>query len=66
MTKFGCTMKIGGDIFYATVIAEDVRQAKEMAAAGTQQGRWREWSARVLEADVAGPARFLNSGEQEA
>ena len=67
MTKFGCTMVGGGEVFlYATVIAEDARQAKEIASAETKQGRPREWSARVLEADVAGPARFLGSGEQEA
>ena len=66
MTKYGCTMTIGADIFYATVIAEDPRQAREMAAAETKQGRWREWSVAVLEAEVAGPARFLGSGAQDA
>jgi len=66
MTKFGCTMTVSSDIFYATVIAEDAKQAREMAAAETKQGRPREWSARALESDVAGPARFLGSGNQEA
>ena len=66
MTKYGCTMTIGADIFYATVIADDPRQAREMAAAETKQGSWREWSVAVLEADVPGPARFLGSGNQEA
>ena len=66
MTKFACTMSVGSDIFYATLIAEDAKQAREMAAAETRQGRPREWSARVLEADVAGPARFLGTGAQEA
>ncbi len=66
MTKFGCTMTVGSDIFYATVIAEDAKQAREMAAAETRQGRPREWSARGLESDVAGPARFLGSAAQEA
>jgi len=66
MIKFGCTMSVGSDIFFCTLIAEDVKQAREMAAAETKQGRPREWSARALEADVAGPARFLGSGNQEA
>ncbi len=66
MTKFGCTMSVGSDIFYVTVIAEDAKQAREMAAAETRQGRPREWSARALESDVAGPARFLGSTAQEA
>jgi hypothetical protein len=66
MTKFGCTMTVSSDIFFCTLIAEDAKQAREMAAAETRQGRPREWSARVLESDVAGPARFLGSGNQEA
>jgi hypothetical protein len=66
MTRFGCTMTAGGDIFYATVIAEDSKQAREMVAAETKKGRPREWSVAVLEAEVAGPARFLGSGAQDA
>ena len=66
MMKFSCTMVGGEDIFYATLIAENVRQAKEMAAAETKKGRWREWSARVLEEDVPGPARLIAIGEQDA
>ncbi len=66
MTKFSCTMVSGSDIFYATLIAENAKQAKEMAAAQTKRGQPREWSAAVLEADVAGPARFLGTGAQEA
>ncbi|HYU13036.1 MAG TPA: hypothetical protein VEK82_10705 [Stellaceae bacterium] len=66
MTKFGCTMTSGGDIFYATVIAEDAKQAREMVAAETKKGRPREWSVAVLEAEVAGPARFLGAGAQDA
>jgi len=66
MTKFGCTMTVSSDIFFCTLIAEDAKQAREMAAAETKQGRPREWSARALESDVAGPARFLGSGNQEA
>jgi hypothetical protein len=66
MTKYGCTMISGAEIFYATVVAEDVKQAREMAAAETRKGRPREWSIAVLEADVAGPVRFLGTGAQEA
>ncbi len=66
MTKFSCTMSVGSDIFYCTLIAEDAKEAREMAAAETKQGRPREWSARALDADVAGPARFLGRGNQEA
>ena len=66
MTRFGCTMTVGGDIFYATVIAEDAKQARELAAAETKKGRPREWSIAVLEAEVAGPARFLGAGAQDA
>ena len=66
MTRFGCTMTSGGDIFYATVIAEDAKQAREMVAAETKKGRPREWSVAVLEPEVAGPARFLGSGAQDA
>jgi len=66
MMKFSCTMVSGSDIFYATLIAEDAKQAREMAAAETKKGRPREWSARILEEEVAGPARFLGTGAQEA
>jgi hypothetical protein len=66
MTKFSCNMVSGSDIFYATVIAEDAKQAREIAAAETKKGRPREWSVSVLETEVAGPARFLGSGAQDA
>ena len=66
MTKFSCSMISGSDIFYATVIAEDAKQAREMAAAETKKGRPREWSVAVLESEVDGPARFLGSGAQDA
>jgi hypothetical protein len=66
MIKFSCTMSVGSDIFFATLIAEDAKQAREMAAAETNQGRPREWSVRAIESDVAGPARFLGTGAQEA
>ena len=66
MIKFSCNMISGSDIFYATLIAEDAKQAREMAAAETKKGRPREWSVAVLEAEVPGPARFLGSGTQDA
>ena len=66
MIKFSCSMISGSDIFYATVIAEDAKQAREMAAAETKKGRPREWSAAVLESEFTGPARFLGSGAQDA
>jgi hypothetical protein len=66
MIKFSCTMSVGSDIFFATLIAEDAKQAREMAAAETGQGRPREWSVRAIEDDVSGPARFLGTGNQEA
>jgi len=66
MMKFSCTMSSGSDIFYATVIAENAQQAREMAAAETKKGRPREWNVAVLEPEVLDPARFLGSGSQEA
>jgi hypothetical protein len=66
MIKFSCSMVSGADIFYATLIAEDAKQAKEMAAAETKKGRPREWSVAVLEPEVPGPARFLGAGAQDA
>ena len=55
MIKFSCSMISGADIFYATLIAEDAKQAKEMAAAETKKGRPREWSVAVLEPEVPVP-----------
>jgi hypothetical protein len=70
VNKYTCTMMGIGDIYYATVIAENDQQAKDMAMAETEKGgyagRKRNWSARVLEADVEGPARILDSGNREA
>jgi len=70
MTKYICTMTVGGDIYYATVIAETDQQAREMAMAETNHrgysGRPRSWSVRVLEAEAEGPARILDSGQREA
>ena len=66
MTKYGCSMISGADIYYATVIADDVKQAREMAAAETKKGRPREWAISVLQTDVEGPPRFLGAGMQDA
>jgi hypothetical protein len=66
MNKYGCTMMSAGAVFYAQVVAEDPKQAREMAATEMNQGRPREWSVAVLEADVPGPARFLSSSNQES
>ena len=66
MTKFSCTMAAGNDFYYATLIAENEQQAREMAVAETKRGVPRDWSARVLEAGVEGPARALSSGSRDA
>ena len=70
MIKYTCTMMGIGDIYYVTLIAENEQQAKEMALAETQKGgyagRPRNWSVGVLETDVEGPARILDSGNREA
>ena len=55
MNKFSCTRSLGEEIYYATLIAENDQQAKEMAIAEVNEkfhksgGRAREWSLRVLE-----------------
>ncbi|MBV9827307.1 MAG: hypothetical protein JO001_16835 [Alphaproteobacteria bacterium] len=66
MNKYSCTMSSISDIFFATLVAETDQQAKEMAAADAKSGEPRNWSARVLEKDVEGPARMLASGKREA
>jgi hypothetical protein len=70
MIKYTCTMMGIGDIYYVTLIAENEQQAKEMAMAETQRtgyaGRPRNWSAGVLDGNVEGPARILDSGNREA
>ena len=72
MIKFSCTRSLGEDIYYATLIAEDVQQEKEMAVEETNKkwsrngGRSREWNVRVLEEGVDGPARILDCGHREA
>jgi hypothetical protein len=72
MNKYSCTLSIGGDIFFATLVAENEQQAREMAMTATNKheagtgGRSRSWSVRVLQADVEGPAEVLSSGHREA
>ena len=72
MNKFSCTRSLVEEIYYATLIAENEQQAREMALAETNQkfsksgGRLREWSVRVLESDVDGPARVIDCGYREA
>jgi len=72
MNKFSCTRSLGEEIYYATLIAENEQQAREMALEETNRkwsrsgGRAREWSARVLESGVEGPARIIDCGYREA
>jgi hypothetical protein len=72
MNKFSCTRSLGEEIYYATLIAENDQQAKEMAIAEVNQkfhksgGRAREWSLRVLESNIDGPARVIDCGYREA
>jgi len=70
MNKYSCTMAGISDIYFATLIAENEQQAREMAMAETLRtgyaGRPRNWSVGVLETDVEGPARILDSGNREA
>jgi len=72
MIKYSCTRSISEEIYYATLIADSVEQAKQMAIDETNAkwhgngGRPREWSVRVLEQEVEGPARILECGYHEA
>jgi hypothetical protein len=71
MNRYTCTMMSISDIIYATLVAENDDQAREMAMAeatkrGYSPGRARSWSVRVLEADVAGPAQIIDCGHREA
>ena len=72
MNKFTCTRSLGEEIYYATLIAENEEQARDMALEETNKkwsrsgGRAREWSVRVLESDVEGPARIIDCGYREA
>jgi hypothetical protein len=67
MQKFSCTLVGGGeDFFYVTLIAETRTEARKLAVAETKQGTPRDWTVAVLEDDVSGPARVLDSGTREA
>jgi hypothetical protein len=67
MMKFSCTFVAGGeDFFYVTLVAETATEARRMAAAETKQGMHRDWNAAILEREVEGPARILDSGAREA
>lgn len=72
MNKFSCTRSLGEEIYYATLIAENDQQAKEMAIAEVNEkfhksgGRAREWSLRLLESGIDGPARVIDCGYREA
>jgi hypothetical protein len=72
MIKYSCTKSLGEDIFYATLIAENPQQAREMAVEETNKkwsrngGRPRDWNVGVLEAEADGPARVLDCGHREA
>ena len=67
MDKFTCTFISGGEDFYfVTLIAETSKQARELAASQTNRGTPRDWNAAVLERNVEGPARVLDSGSREA
>jgi hypothetical protein len=67
MNKFSCTLVAGGeDFFYVTLVAETAKQARDLAFAETKKGTPRDWNAAVLEREVEGPARVLDSGSHEA
>ncbi|MGH7031252.1 MAG: hypothetical protein ACREE9_13525 [Stellaceae bacterium] len=72
MNKFSCTRSISEEIYYATLIAENEQEAREMALAETNRkwsrsgGRLREWNVRVIESGVDGPARIIDCGYREA
>ena len=72
MNKYSCTKSISEEIYYAALIAETPQQAKQMAIDETNQkwsgngGRPRDWSVRVLESGVDGPARILECSYHEA
>jgi len=72
MNRFSCTRSLGEDIYFTTLIAENDQQAREMAVAEVNQkylkngGRPREWSVRILESEIDGPARVIDCGHREA
>ena len=72
MIKFSCTRSISEEIYYATLIAENEQEAREMALAETNRkwsrsgGRLREWNVRIIKSGVDGPARIIDCGYREA
>ena len=67
MQKFTCSLVAGGeDFFYVTLVAENRTEARKLAVSETQQGTPRDWTVSVLEENVEGPARVLDSGTREA
>lgn len=72
MTKYTCTLMGIGEIFYATLVAENDQQARELAVKETNEqffgngGRPRNWTVAVLEQNVEGPPRVLDCGQREA
>lgn len=71
MNKYTCTRMSVSDIYFATLVAENEDQAREMCIAeaakrGYGDSRPRNWSVRVLEADVEGPAQMIDCGHREA
>jgi hypothetical protein len=71
VNKYTCTRMSVSDIYYATLIAESEDQAREMCIdearkRGYGESRPRNWSVRVLEADVEGPAQIVDCGHREA
>jgi hypothetical protein len=63
-------MSSGSFFYYVSLVAETPQQARDMALAEATEklqvtgSRSREWSATVVEADVAGPSRILDSGRR--
>jgi len=71
MNKYTCTWMLVSDICYATLVAENDDEARAMCIEearkrGYGESRARNWSVRVLEADVEGPAQLLDCGHREA
>jgi hypothetical protein len=71
MMKFSCTRVAVSDIFYATLIAESADEAKQMALDEVERqwlgegGKLRNWTVGIIERDVDGPARVLDSGRRD-
>jgi hypothetical protein len=73
MNKYSCTKSISEEIYYATLIAETSQQANKWRLTRPIRNGWsgnggwpRDWSVRVLETNVDGPARIIECGYHEA